>query len=296
MPTPAQIRRRRAAAVLVLTAVAVLALRALLSASDGGASLRIQAAGAPQTVAPAPAASPATGPPSLLSSRYGRGAEAVTVVRPQTTAPLPIVLFLHGWDYEEPSSYGPWIRHLARRGNAVIVPRYQTGPDADPATVGPAMIAGFRRALRHLDNAPRTLVVTGHSAGAAMAADYAARARALGLPVPLAVFAVYPGRAIIGTPGIPAADPAAIPAGVRLTIFAGTQDTVVGDAPARELYAAATSVPRRSRRLIVVGAAGAADHLAPLRTDRIVRTTFWRPLDREIARVRRRAAVRAVWG
>jgi acetyl esterase/lipase len=214
---------------------------------------------------------------------YGTGARAVAVVRPAATqGPLPTILFVHGWGYQQAGAYRAWIRHLARKGNAVIVPRYQTGPHSDPATVRGAMLGGVRTALRRIDVAPGTLIAAGHSAGAALAADYAALAGSDELPEPRAVFAVYPGRAIIGTPGIPAADLSRIPATTRVLVMAGARDVIVGQEPAREMVAAARAIPESRRRFLLVNRPEAADHLAPLRTSRVVRATFWRRLDRLI--------------
>jgi hypothetical protein len=179
------------------------------------------------------------------------------------------------------------MRHLARRGNVVIVPKYQNGPHSDPARVRGPMLRGVRTALRRVELAPGTLVVAGHSAGAAMAADYAAVARSHRLPQPRAVYAVCPGRRIIGTPGIPAADPARIPPSTRLLVLAGARDVVVGQAPARELRAAATSIPASRRRFVLVADPRVADHLAPLRSSAAARKTFWRRLDRLIGAARR---------
>ena len=281
--------------MLLVVAVTVFPGRAILAATGSGEPVHLRDASVTAPAAEPQAVSSRPAPVRIARTTLGVGAEAVTVVRPRSEGPWPVVLFLHGWDYEESSAYRSWISHLARRGNAVIVPRYQTSAYSDPATVRPAMTAGFRTALRRLDTPRGPLVVAGHSAGAAMAADYAAEARSLGLPVPQAVFAVFPGRAIIGTPGIPAEDPADIPARVRLTVLAGAEDTVVGEAPARELYDAATGIPEKLRRLIVVRRPGAADHLAPLRRDRPARRAFWRRLDRTISAVRIRAAIRAAW-
>ena len=231
----------------------------------------------------------ANGPRSgrIVRFNVGRGARGVAIVRRSgATGPQPAIIFLHGWGIVEPSAYRGWIRHLARRGNTVIVPRYQVDARANPATVRAAALAGIRRALETAPAAQGTLVLVGHSAGAALAADYAAIAAAERLPAPVAVFAVYPGRRILGYPaGIPEADPARIPAATRLTVLAGTQDTVVGQTPAQRLLRRATAIPRVRRRLLRVRGA-ASDHLAPLRADAATRRAFWRPLDRLIARAR----------
>lgn len=208
--------------------------------------------------------------------------------RSGATGPQPVVIFLHGWGLTGSGAYRLWIRHLAALGNTVIVPRYQRDAQADPGLVRAWALAGIRQALRRVDVAPKTLVVAGHSAGAALAADYAAIARAASLPRPVGVFAVYPGRRILGYPaGIPEADPARIPGDTRLTVMAGTRDVVVGLEPARDLHRRAVRIPATRRRLVVVREQGAADHYAPTRSGPRARRVFWRRLDRLIDAARR---------
>ena len=225
-------------------------------------------------------------PRPIVRRRYGRGASGVAVVRPDSAGPLPAVIFLHGWGYQQERAYRRWIEHLARRGNVVMVPRYQTSLRSDPTRARGAMLRGIRTALRHVDMAPGSLVVAGHSAGAALAADYAAVAGAPRLPRPRAVFAVYPGRAILGTPGIPAADPGRIAPSTRLLVLAGAGDFVVGRAPARQLVETASQVPTSHRRFVLVEHPAVKDHLAPLRSSRAARRAFWHRLDRLIETVR----------
>ena len=237
--------------------------------------------GTPTPVAASPPPPVARASPvPIVRRRYGRGASGVAVVRPGSAGPHPAVIFLHGWGYQQERAYRRWIQHLARRGNAVIVPRYQAGLRSDPARVRGAMLRGIRAALRRVDVVPGSLVVAGHSAGAALAADYAAVAGPQRLPRPRAVFAVYPGRAIIGTPGIPAADPRRIAPDTRLLALAGADDVVVGQAPARQLVQAAAQIPPSRRRFVLVEHSDVSDHLAPLRSSSAARHAFWRRLDR----------------
>ena len=226
-------------------------------------------------------------PRPIVRFTVGGGRRSAAIVRRAgATGPQPVVIFLHGWGYTRPSAYRRWIRHLAALGNTVIVPRYQRDAQEDPSRVREHALAGIRRALRRAPARPGTLVVAGHSAGGALAADLAAVAASAGLPRPVAVFAVYPGRRILGYPGgIPAADPRRIPAATRVVALAGARDTVVGEEPARQLIASTTAVPPSRRRVVRV-TSSAADHPAPLRDDAAARAAFWRRLDRLIERAR----------
>lgn len=225
-----------------------------------------------------------SGPPKLLTETVGSGPQTATIVRPDVDGRLPVVLFLHGWGATRPSYYRPWLEHLAREGNAVIYPRYQDSVVEPPPQVLGNVLVGVRQALGRIDEDPRSLVVAGHSAGGALAADYAAIARSSRLPVPVAVFSAYPGRRLEGVPfGLPEIDPARIPATTRLVALAGTDDRVVGTRPARRLARLAGA---RERSLVIVSDPAASDHLGPQRADATARREFWARLDRliEVAR------------
>lgn len=281
--------RRRQQAV-VLAVVGVFAAAGALALLDPGAPSETDqarsAAGAHQIQTTLGPRRPAPAP--IVRYSAGRGARGAAIVRRAgRTGPRPVVVFLHGWGLTRASDYRGWIRHLAATGNTVVVPRYQRDEGDDPGLVRERMLAGVRRALRTAPVAEGSLVVAGHSAGAALAADYAAVAESAGLPRPAAVFAVYPGRAILGFPGgIPEADLGRIPGDTRLVALAGAQDAVVGTQPAARLVARASGIPRDRRRLVTVSDPRVTDHFAPTRSDPAARAAFWRRLDRLIVRAR----------
>jgi pimeloyl-ACP methyl ester carboxylesterase len=222
----------------------------------------------------------------LVYARGGEGPGRVTVIRPAgADGPLPLVLFLHGWGATEPRFYGPWLEHLARAGNAVVFPRYQDSFAEPPPQVLGNAIVGVRAALDAIDADHDSLVVAGHSAGGALAADYAAIARGVGLPEPRAVLSIYPGRAFRGIRfAIPAVDPGRIPAGTRLVVLSGADDRVVDPRDARAIYDGADAA-RRSIELIHTP--GASDHVGPQRATPVARHEFWGRLDKLIAAARR---------
>ena len=220
----------------------------------------------------------------------GRGAEGAVVLKPAgRDGPLPTVVFLHGWRLVEPERYGAWLEHLVAGGNAVVYPTYEPALGSLPLAWLKDALEGVRAALEEVEVAKGSLVVTGHSAGGALAADYAAAAQSAGLPPARAVFAVYPGRRARGFPGlIPATDPALIPSTTQIVALVGADDRVVGDEAARALVEGAVRVPRRWRRLEVVDDPDVDDHNAPQRADAEARRTFWDRLDRLIAAARAR--------
>jgi len=253
------------------TPFAVLAVLALALAGCGG--------GADPRPAPAP-----PGPPRIVTETVGRGVQQATIVRPDVGGPLPVVVFLHGWGAPDAAFYRPWLEHLARRGSAVVYPRYQDSFVQPPAQALGNVLAALRSALARPGLRTDALVVAGHSAGGALAADYAALARTAGLPAPRAVFAAYPGRRLPRIPnGLPEIPPRRIAPGTRVLALASRADRVVGTRTARELVRGAT---RADARLVLVDDPSADDHQGPQRADAAARRTFWAPLDRLVASVR----------
>ena len=192
------------------------------------------------------------GEPRLITETVGSGPQTATIVRPDVGGRVPVVLFLHGWGATRPRFYRPWLDHLAHAGNAVIYPRYGDSVVEPPAQVLGDALAGVRLALRRVDEEPGSLVVAGHSAGGALAADYAAIARTANLPGAVAVFSAYPGRTLRGVRvGIPEIDPARIPAATDVVALAGSRDRVVGSKVARRIahrtVAASSSCATRAR-------------------------------------------------
>jgi acetyl esterase/lipase len=226
-----------------------------------------------------PASTSATTAAAPVRFKVGQGVRAAYVFRPAGAAPdarLPTVVFLHGWTATDPEAYGPWVRHLVAGGRQVILPVYQSGLLTKPEEAFGNAIAGLRAALKRAPTQTSDVVAAGHSAGGALAADLAATAEELGLPVPRAVFAAYPGRMIIGIPfTLPERGDAAIPAGTRVLALAGDDDRTVGTRWARRI---ARSAVDGEFRLVTDGRVD--DHLGPQRADAASRATFWAPLDR----------------
>jgi acetyl esterase/lipase len=223
----------------------------------------------------------------------GSGAQGAAIFRAPGTAgkPVPVVIFLHGWVAIDPQRYGPWIGHLVRGGTTVIYPAYQTKPAHDTVTPLPNVLAGVRLALEQVLIAPGRLVVAGHSAGGALSADYAAVATANGLPVPAAVFSVYPGRKLryLAEP-IPSANLALIAPGTRVLVFAGQRDTAVGSVTAHQIVADATQADTTLR---IIRDDAVDEHSDPRTFEGVAQQTFWRPLDELVAATARTSRGRA---
>ena len=217
----------------------------------------------------------------LDASAAGRARAAAAPAPPAPPVAGPVVVFLHGWRAVDPASYGSWIAHLVRAGATVIYPAYQAAPFEDTTSPLPNTLVALRLAFERVHAARGRVVVVGHSAGGALAADYAASAQTAGLPVPAAVFSIYPGRSLRGIAlRIPAVSARNIPAGTRVLAYAGARDRVVGSATARAIVRTAT---RARASLRIIRDPRVADHGAPGRSGAAARRTFWVALDRLIA-------------
>jgi acetyl esterase/lipase len=218
-------------------------------------------------------------PDSAERIDVGTGPQGAAIFRPRDAGGSgAVVVFLHGWAAIDPAFYGPWIDHLVRRGDSVIYPIYQEAPFLDTATPVPNILIALRRAFEQVPVAPDRLVVAGHSAGGALSADYAAAARAAGLPQPAAVFSVYPGRSIgHASVRLKPVDAADIAPGTRMLVLAGAHDKLVGARWARQLARTAT---RADATLRIVRDRAVDDHAGPSRSSPEARREFWEPLDR----------------
>lgn len=209
----------------------------------------------------------------------GTGTRAAVVMRPHdATRGRPVVLFLHGWTANVPRAYGAWLRHLVDEGADVVFPIYQAAPFDDVRTPLPNVLAAVRAALARLPG-HGPLIAAGHSAGGSLSSDYAASAAGAGLPRPVAVYAVYPGRDL--GPGLFLRGPplSRIAPRTGLLVLESPTDRVVGTATARSIVGGATSV-RGELRTIHDPVLG--EHNAPMGDSGRVRSTFWTPLDRVV--------------
>ena len=186
---------------------------------------------------------------------FGWGATSYWLFEPADPKPesAPVVVFNHGWLAVNPGAYGAWIEHLARSGKIVIYPRYQTDALTHPADFLSNALAAVTDALDVLDTAPghvrpdrSKFAVIGHSAGGNLAAQMAAVASDVRLPMPRAVIALMPGEVQ------PSREPdlARIPANTILVVTVAEDDRVVGDARGREIFTLARAIPRERKKFV----------------------------------------------
>jgi acetyl esterase/lipase len=216
---------------------------------------------------------------SVRASRFGEAGLAYWLFEPADPAPAsaPLIVFDHGWSGLDPNIYGAWIEHIVRRGNIVVYPEYQADLRTPPTDFTPNAIAAVRDAITQLQSGGHVrplldkFAVVGHSAGGTVTANIAAMAAESGLPAPLAVMCVAPGKTwnVARRIRIPLADMNQISASTLLLAVAGADDRIVKDIDARKIFEGSTRVPAANKDLVVVQSddrgspALAANHFAP---------------------------------
>jgi hypothetical protein len=217
---------------------------------------------------------------------YGRGADQVWVIRPTGRDIESVVVYVHGHggpQEDTPHFHRPWLQHLARKGSAVIYPRYEEFPGGHGTLAH--IERAVDRAMKELgsgDDLP--IVGIGYSRGGRLVMDWAAAASG-GDFEPEALLSVFPASG-----EDPEENLALIPYSTKIVVLVGEQDEVVGDLGAIALMQQLTvpGIPDPNRRVEVVRSNGSftASHLSVLETTPGARAAFWGRADRLVAAVR----------
>lgn len=225
-------------------------------------------AGLPSVQAATPPAQPADGAGGVGDRKatvtkllLGRGTASTYAFYAAGAAPekgRPVAIVLHGWGAVNPQSYGGWIDHLARQGWLILYPRFQevnrTRPADAPAIAESLVKAALAEIATDGEAKPDLgrVAMIGHLAGAPLAMDLAAAAKAQGLPVPKLIFAVMPGGIASGpkSRGIALNDLSAIDPATLIVTMVGDKDTRAADLAAKRLLREASAVPLE-RKLFV---------------------------------------------
>jgi len=111
---------------------------------------------------------------SYLKSSDKNGIKApqlnVFVPRKSSATPLPVLIFVHGgnWNSGRKGTYDLLGRNFARKGVITVIPDYTLSPDAiydDMARQIVTLIQWTKKNISEYNGNPRTIYVTGHSAG-----------------------------------------------------------------------------------------------------------------------------------
>ncbi len=112
-----------------------------------------------------------------------------------------VVVFVHGLGETNPKLYGAFIKHLVRKGNIVIYPRYQKDLNTSNTTFNDSCAYGILRALDtiqqtgHVKGRVQNFFILGHSVGGILTANMTMLYQHYGLPKPLTAFSMQPGAA-----------------------------------------------------------------------------------------------------
>jgi pimeloyl-ACP methyl ester carboxylesterase len=216
--------------------------------------------------------------------------ESVTLILPKDkdgkyVRPAAVVVFLHGYGARNSRAYGGWLKHMARRGLAVLFPIYQKDMRR-PETYADGARRGIARGVQWLaENTglrlPAPAVVIGHSLGGVLAVELALPSSTPALRV-VAVMSVEPGDTNTSSERMKPImnDPRKLPADLYLVCVIGDQDALVGAASnkktdslvASKLIYESTQIPKDHKVLFQVnsddhGDRLVADHSAPLSFD-----------------------------
>lgn len=171
--------------------------------------------------------------------------------------PIPdsanVIVFCHGLGMTNPKAYGAFIKHLVRKGNIVIYPRYQRTLSLTTgiAEYNDSCAKGILKALDtiqqpgHVKGRVYNYFILGHSVGGVLTANMTMLHQQYGLPKPLTAFSMQPGAATYLM-----SDYSPFPADVKYLIAVGQDDAIVGTAPGTTIYNQSTAVPTSHKNLI----------------------------------------------
>jgi pimeloyl-ACP methyl ester carboxylesterase len=224
------------------------------------------------------------GPRVRFEGPVGQKADAYYLVRP-TDLVRAVVVFLHGLDESEliPANHRAWLWHLARQGDAVVYPRYETVPGEYGANrhIENAVLA----ALDRLDVPKAPVLAIGYSRGGRLAVEWAALARAFGRP-PRAVMSIFPGSANPRAEEV--IDLRTLDPATRIQILVGEADQRTGAQELLRRLARANFPPERIQAVLVESRKGfVADHFSVFKTSAAARAAFWARADRLVDSVAR---------
>ena len=175
----------------------------------------------------------------------------------EPNSPVPdsanVVVFIHGLGETNPKLYGAFIKHLVRKGNIVIYPRYQRDLNSDNATFSDSCAKGIQRALDtlqqpgHVKPRLQNFFILGHSVGGILTANMSTRYAMYGLPKPLTAFSMQPGAQIAA---LLLNNYNTMDVDIKYLVLVGTDDIIVGTTTGQQLYNETTSIPTSHKNLI----------------------------------------------
>lgn len=209
---------------------------------------------------------------------YGEGNFEYWLFKPETiTNHKPVVIFNHGWAAMSPKPYQAWLEHIASQGYMVIYPKYQESLRTSPKTFTNNVITVLDDAFGKIKNQAdlSSMIIVGHSMGGVISANLAALASTYGLPKPLAVMPIEPGKTWgkVERTNIAFENLSDIPADTKLWVVVGSEDRLVSDIDAKNIFTGADQVSANNKKYIEIAG---ANHFTSVRERN---GEFWQLLD-----------------
>lgn len=162
-----------------------------------------------------------------------------------------VIVFIHGYGAYNPMIYGKWIKHLVRKGNIVIFPRYQKNlvSPSSKKFVSNVVIA-IKDALEVLESDGHVRPLTkhfslvGHSYGGVISANLAVTFEKHDIPKPKAALLVSPGTGPFKGALLKSYDE--MPEDLNLLVMVSDRDQTVGDKIGALIYKTAEKVKNRN--------------------------------------------------
>lgn len=184
---------------------------------------------------------------------YAKEADGFWLYEPADPKPLAahVIVFIHGYGAYNPMIYGKWIKHLVRRGNIVIFPRYQRNLiSPSPKYFAGYTADGINAALdtlktgKHVSPILEHLSIVGHSYGGVISANLAVHFKNYDIPKPSAVMLVSPGTGPFK--GGLLKTYKNMPGDINLLVMVSDKDRTVGDKIGKLIYKTAERVENRN--------------------------------------------------
>ncbi len=162
-----------------------------------------------------------------------------------------VIVFTHGYGGFNPVIYGKWIKHLVRKGNIVIYPRYQKNVySPKPKKFSTNVSQAIRDALVKMENGNfikpiiRNFAMVGHSYGGVITADLAVNFENHNIPKPVAILLCSPGSGPFKGGLLDSYE--AMPADLKMVVMVSEDDKIVGDKFGKKVFETATNVIERN--------------------------------------------------
>ncbi len=189
----------------------------------------------------------------VIWSDFAEKEDGYWLFEPTSPKPVaaPVIVFLHGYGAYNTMIYGQWIRHLVKKGNIVIFPRYQKNlfspsPNEFPKNIATAINDALIELKKedHVQVLNQQLCYVGHSYGGASAAYLAVHYRDFDLPKPSAVFLASPGTGPLK--GARLDDYKGMDTDLNLLVMVSEDDRTVGDELGNIIFNTAVNTPNRN--------------------------------------------------